>query len=297
MSVFVGLFLRLLNWVPDALAMRIASLAATLLVKRNADIAKVSRINIRHCFPELDREAERARLHDCLTHSALLPFELAYLQHRPIVKLLDKVVAVEGEQLLKDAWHEGNGVVLLMPHFGCWEFLSVYLGQRYSISALYDPPNVAALEASLLNMRERQGATMHPTNTAGMRGLMRGLKAGDVVVVLPDQVPASTASAVVAPFFAQNALTMLLGKRLLKVGSPQVLMAAAWRDLSAGDIRYRLSFERPPAEIYDADDGAHAAAMNTAIEKIVRRDPAQYQWSYKRFRRLGGDQADLYRRQ
>jgi lauroyl/myristoyl acyltransferase len=37
--------------------------------------------------------------------------------------------------------------------------------------------------------------------------------------------------------------------------------------------------------------------MNTAIEKIVRRDPAQYQWSYKRFRRLGGDQADLYRRQ
>ncbi|NCF43904.1 MAG: lipid A biosynthesis acyltransferase [Proteobacteria bacterium] len=297
MSAFVGLFLRLLNWLPDALAIRIAALAATSLIKRNADIARVSRINIRHCFPELDSEAEQARLHDSLLHSALLPFELAYLQHRPINKLLAKIIAVDGEQLLKEAWQEGNGVLLLMPHFGCWEFLSVYLGHGYSISALYDPPNVAALEASMLNMRERQGATMHPTNAAGLRGLMRGLKAGNVVVVLPDQVPTSTASATVAPFFERQALTMLLAKRLLKVGSPQVLMAAAWRDLSAGDIRYRLSFERPPAEIYDEDDGAHAAAMNTAIEKIVRRDPAQYQWSYKRFRRLGKETLDLYRRQ
>ena len=33
------------------------------------------------------------------------------------------------------------------------------------------------------------------------------------------------------------------------------------------------------------------------IEKIVRRDPAQYQWSYKRFRRLGENRPDIYRRQ
>ena len=69
------------------------------------------------------------------------------------------------------------------------EFLSVYLGDQYEISALYDPPNMSALEDSMTKTRERQGATMHPTTGSGLRGLMRGLKSGDLVVVLPDQVP------------------------------------------------------------------------------------------------------------
>ena len=30
---------------------------------------------------------------------------------------------------------------------------------------------------------------MHPTNPAGLRGLVRGMKQGHVVVLLPDQVP------------------------------------------------------------------------------------------------------------
>ena len=48
---------------------------------------------------------------------------------------------------------------------------------------------MSALEDSMTKTRERQGATMHPTTGAGLRGLMRGLKSGDLVVVLPDQVP------------------------------------------------------------------------------------------------------------
>ena len=138
---------------------------------------------------------------------------------------------------------------------------------------------------------------MYPTNASGLRGLMRGLKSGNVVVVLPDQVPTGRGGGVIAPFFGQDALTMLLGKRLMNVGRPTVLMAAAWRELSAEGIRYRLSFDEPAEGLASDQEDIHAAALNASIESIVRRDPAQYQWSYKRFRRLGENRPDLYRRQ
>lgn len=297
MKFFIAGLFRLLNLVPDRWAVRLANVVGGLLVRFNTDMARVSRINIAHCFPELNQASQDDRVRASLSHATLLLFEFAYFQRRPIDQLLEKISAVEGEQRLQRAWQDGNGVILLMPHFGCWEFLSIYLGRAYPISALYDPPNMLALEESIVNTRQRQGANMYPTNASGLRGLMRGLKSGDVVVVLPDQVPAANGGGVVAPFFGQDALTMLLGKRLMNVGRPAVLMAAAWRELSADGIRYRLSFDEPAEGLSSEQEDIHAAALNAGIEKIVRRDPAQYQWSYKRFRRLGENRPDLYRRQ
>ena len=164
----------------------------------------MSRINIAHCFPDLDQGSQDEQVRASLTHASLLLFEFAYLQYRPIDSLLEKISGVEGEQRLQRAWQEGNGVILLMPHFGCWEFLSIYLGRAYPISALYDPPNMAALEESIVNTRQRQGANMYPTTASGLRGLMRGLKSGDVVVVLPDQVPAANGGGVIAPFLVRT---------------------------------------------------------------------------------------------
>ena len=294
--LIAGLF-RLLNLIPDRWAAHLADGIAGLLVRFNTDMARVSRINIAHCFPDLDQASQDHQVRASLAHATLLLFEFAYLQHRPIDQLLEKINGVDGEQHLQRAWQKGNGVILLMPHFGCWEFLSIYLGRVYPISALYDPPNMAALEESIINTRQRQGANMYPTNASGLRGLMRGLKSGNVVVVLPDQVPTGRGGGVIAPFFGQDALTMLLGKRLMNVGRPTVLMAAAWRELSAEGIRYRLSFDEPADGLASDQEDIHAAALNASIESIVRRDPAQYQWSYKRFRRLGENRPDLYRRQ
>ena len=295
-KVLISCLFRVLVWIPDIAAITLSRWIATVLICLRTEVARVSETNLDHCFPELTDLERKQLLHRSLAHAALLIFEFAYFQHRSIPKLLNQIVAVEGAELLQEAWHQGDGVLLFMPHFGCWEFLSIYLGDQYRISALYAPPNLSALEDSMLKMRERQGATMHPTSGAGLRGLMRGLKSGDLVVVLPDQVPVAE-KGVVAPFFGQPARTMLLGKRLMQAGNPRVLMAAAWRELGPEGIGYRLSFTAPADALGSSHDFEYAAALNAAIEAIVRCDPAQYQWSYKRFRRIADDAPDLYRRQ
>ena len=103
---------------------------------------------------------------------------------------------------------------------------------------------------------------------------MRGLKSGDLVVVLPDQVPLEK-NGVVAPFFGKPARTMLLGKRLMQVGQPRVILAAAWREIGSAGIGYRLSFEAPADALHSSQDVEYATALNAGIEAIVRRDPAQ----------------------
>ena len=90
---------------------------------------------------------------------------------------------------------------------------------------------------------------------------------------------------------------MLLGKRLMQVGQPRVILAAAWREIGPDGICYRLSFEAPADALHSPQDVEYATALNAGIESIVRRDPAQYQWSYKRFRRVAEDAKDIYRRQ
>lgn len=297
MNFLVKSVFRLLSLIPETLAISFSRGIAQLLIWFGAHGAKVARTNFDHCFPELTFEAKEKMVLETLASSTLLLFELARLQHRPIDELLESLISVEGEDLLKEAWREGCGVILLMPHFGCWEFLSMYLGNTYPISALYDPPRVSALEDSILAARQRQGAKMHATNTAGLRSLMRGLKSGDLVVLLPDQVPVGSPRPVVAPFFGRKAQTMSLAQRLIRVGAPKVLMAAAWRETAGNRLGYRLCFEEPDQDIYSTDEEVHATALNAAIEAIVQRDLPQYNWMYKRFRGFNDEIDALYRRQ
>ena len=44
---------------------------------------------------------------------------------------------------------------------------------------------------------------------------------------------------------------------------------------------FALRFEPAPAGTADAQEGV--AALNAMVERVARRDPAQYQWTYKRY--------------
>ena len=299
--IFLATFFRwtfwLFSFIPPHWAVAIGRGVARVMIFFNADSYRISKINVDHSLPNKTAQEREQIVFHSLAQTTLLPVEFAHLLHRPIEELMGQIVSVEGEHLLRDAWAEGNGVLMLMPHFGCWEFMSLYLGSDYKVSALYTPPNLPSLEPTILQARERQGATLFPTTAAGLRGLVRGMKAGHVVVLLPDQVPTGEGGGVMSKFFGQDALTMSLAKRIAKVGQPKIIMACAWRSVKSDGIGYNISFELPDSDISSPDEEVYAAALNNSVQKIAEKDLAQYQWSYKRFRRLGPDKEDIYRRQ
>jgi KDO2-lipid IV(A) lauroyltransferase len=254
------------------------------------DAARVTRINLALCFPEVP-DLQRDRLgRESLEQTAQLLTEAGAIFHWSESRWARLAVSIEGDDLLERALSERRGVLLLVPHLGSWEYLSLYLG-RYGVTALYDPPRNRHLEGPLRAARARAGARLLPISRSGLRSLYEALGNGSLVALLPDQVPERSAG-VYADFFGVPALTMTLAWRLIRREDPLVLIGVAIRTCGG----FALRFLEPDQHVRSPDPAIAVAALNRAIEGLVRRSPAQYQWEYKRFKRPPPGRSDCYSR-
>ena len=140
--------------------------------------------------------------------------------------------------------------------------------------------------------RERVGAHLVATGASGVRALHAALQRGGMIGILPDQDPRDGAG-VFAPFFGIPAKSMTLLSRLAARSGAAVFLTTAERLPDAAG--FRLDFERLPEAVGDVDAEQAALALNQALEQRVRRQPAQYQWCYKRFRSQPEGGARFYR--
>ena len=278
MTRFSAAVIRLLARLPLRASRRCAAGLGWLMGRLDTGSARVTRTNLSLCFPGIDK-GERDRLaRRSLEHTACLLFESGPLSHWPRERLERLIVSESGRQTL-DAGLRAGGVLMFVPHFGNWEFLCFALGDTGFVT-LYNPPRLRSLEANLRRSRERFGARMHPTGAGGVRAVYRQLDAGGLVCLLPDQVPEARGG-VYAPFFGRPALTATLAHRLIQRSRPTVMLGSARRVPGGFD----LSYERLGDDFHADDPQVFARAFNGAIEALISRDPAQYQWEYKRFRK------------
>lgn len=189
------------------------------------------------------------------------------------------VVECKRRDLAEAARARGNGIIFLTPHLGCFEIGGLYIAQRMPLTALYRPPKKRWLEPLMIAGRNRWQAVVAPANLKGVRMLYKALARGEAVALLPDQAPGA-GEGVWADFFGRPAYTMTLVRRLQEMSGAAVIMFFAER-LPEGR-GYGLYFEEIPAARLDE------AALNRAIEEQVRRCPAQYLWSYNRYKVPGG---------
>ena len=276
---------RALSWLPLSWARALGAGIGRLGWWLRLPAASVTEANLALSFPELDEHARRDLGRRSLMETCRLACESGFIWHADEGAFADALTVVAGDELLEAARSHPGGTLLLVPHWGNWEVLAFALGPRMPITFLYDPPKIPALEASIIRARTRWGLSLARLGVGGLRQVRRALAAGEAVGVLPDQTPRPDA-AVHAPFFGVDVLTMTLARRLIGPET-QVLMVTVGRSRSG----FELTCERVDDAIRDDDPVVSATVMNAAVERAVRRDLAQYQWEYKRFRprrRRGG---------
>lgn len=294
--IMLRLLLRIVAIIPPRVGYGLSSTIGSSLLFLNTSVAQVVQANLSACFSGLNEEQRLAMAKQVLTHTTFLLFEFGYLTHWSSKKILGRC-RVEGKTLLDEAQDQSRGVILLVPHFGNWEVLSAYLGANYPLSALYAPPKFKALEELIVATRQRQGGTMLPVTTSGLRGVMHALANSGVVAILPDQVPDRSAGGCFSTFYGEPVQTMTLAHRFARRSGALVLMGSAERIFENGALNYIVRIEQPRAGIDDVSEQVHVDALNASIERIVHREPTQYQWGYKRFKRAIDGGANLYRRQ
>jgi len=270
-----------LRALADALARR--------WLRRDARPARIVRRNLEIAYPAL-LPAERAGLQaQVLRGTARQVAETLRLWTRPAAANLQAIRAMHGVEHFDAALAAGRGLIVAAPHFGNWELLNQWLAARTPLAILYAPPDSAVTEAFLQRVRANAAdpgrVTQVRAEGPAIRQLIRRLKDGGVVGILPDQQP-KLGDGAFAPFFGRPALTMTLLPRLAQRTGATVLFAWCER---AGELpggagpAYALHVEAAPEGIADEDAAVGVAALNAAVERIARRDPTQYQWTYKRW--------------
>lgn len=290
--------------VPWAWQQRLGDAIAARAIRRNSREGRVAGRNLELAYPELlpgQREQLRRQI---LRTTARQALETLRLWTRPHADNLAQIREHHGTALLDAAMAAGRGVIVVAPHYGNWELLNQWLAARTPLAILYAPPDSAIGEAFLNRVRAAHapaGAPQRVTQVraegTAVRHLLKRLKDGGVVGILPDQQPKG-GEGTFAPFFGVAALTMTLLGRLAHRTGATVLMAWCERidsDASTGPS-FALHVEPAPAAVADADPAVAVAALNAAVERIARRDPAQYQWTYKRYslRPSGSGDANPY---
>jgi Kdo2-lipid IVA lauroyltransferase/acyltransferase len=113
-----------------------------------------------------------------------------------------------------------------------------------------------------------------------VRQLLKALKSGQVVGLLPDQVP-PRGQGTWAPFFGKPAYTMTLPAKLARqTGAVPLLI---WGERLSFGRGYRAHVSKWD-EAFDTDAQAAAAQLNRHMEALVRECPAQYMWGYARYK-------------
>ena len=196
-----------------------------------------------------------------------------------------------GAALIDDALRAGRGLLLLTPHLGSFELSAQAYAERWGrlkpITVLYRPARHPALRALQERARARPALAAAPADLGGVRQMLRALRRGEAVGLLPDQVPPH-GQGTWAPFFGRPAYSMTLAARLaLQSGAP-VLLARCERLPAGRGYRLSLSPLAEPIPAAAADDEAlqraQAAVINRAMEQQIRQCPEQYLWGYNRYK-------------
>ena len=209
--------------------------------------------------------------------------ELPRLWLHPLEETVRLVREVRGWDYVEAAQAAGKGILFLTPHLGCFEVTAQYYSHRAPISVLYRPPKQAWLQTMIEEGRARPQLYLAPADLSGVRTLIKELRRGEAVGMLPDQAPRRGEGRWI-DFFGRPAYTMTLAGKLSESGAAVVL---AWGERLPDGAGFRLHF-MPPEHPVEGSVEERAACISREMERLILKCPEQYLWGYNRYKQRRG---------
>jgi KDO2-lipid IV(A) lauroyltransferase len=195
---------------------------------------------------------------------------------------LKQWIICEQTDLLCELAKGPRPVVFLTPHLGSFEMTARFLAAYLHITVLYKEPEAAGLKSFMSNIRNAENLSAVPANLGGVKTMLKALKAGRAIGILPDQVPSAGEGRWV-PFFSRPAYTMTLPERLARATNARVVIVVGTplQKQSTGVAYWRF-------ELDEMLETPRPENINKKFEKIILNRPELYLWGYNRYKRPTG---------
>ena len=240
-----------------------------------------TRTNLKICFPEKTQMEIDILTRKSLKETSKSLFEsgkswIAY------PKLdINKLVEVEGKDLILRSLEEGRGVILFTPHIGNIEILINFVANNFKSTIPYTPAKISALDSIMNSARDLMGANMVKADSGGVKSSLITLREGNLIMMASDQVPKKS-NGIISSFFGVSALTVsLISTPSKKTKSPCHSVVCLRQSRGQG---FRIIFSEKINQLNDLDVQDGVNLMNRELEKCIMKAPEQYAWEYKRFK-------------
>lgn len=279
--IAVGI-LHIIYWLPNSVTHAAGRLIGKLTYQFSARKRNIILTNLSIAFPEMPQQEKLRLAKESAIQAGLLVSEFPEVWLGSRREIEQQVIEAKNVEQVTQIRENNQPLVLIAPHIGNWEVLCQWVQLNHPMIALYSPSKLPQVDQLILDARKKFGCKLCSTDAKGIMQLLRGLKQGGFMMMLPDQVPKENAG-IYSLFFDKPAYTMtLLHKLVIKSKAKAVFATCIRRQDKRG---FDIEFEMAHFDVSEADVAIFNLAMNRQIESIVRRHPAQYVWDYKRFRR------------
>lgn len=276
-------FVALLALLPLRLLLVISRGVAFFLGRVVRYRRRVVTENLGRAFPEKSPE-EIAVIRDAfyvhLTDTLMEAFSLLWVSRRALHRRCRP--SQDGLRLMEEIFREGRSVLVLVGHFGNWEYMVPYIGMLSFLSfPVYRPLKNRAANWLIAAIRKRFSDGILPDRQVA-KPLMQLYKRGTpfVLGMAADQYP-GLRHAQWIHFLNQDTAVYYSPEKLARLFDMPVLYL---RMVKQGRGRYDLFPELIARHPKATKEGEITRRYFALLEEDIRRDPTCYLWSHRRWK-------------
>tara|TARA_B100001057_G_scaffold350555_1_gene352059 strand:- start:2106 stop:2981 length:876 start_codon:yes stop_codon:yes gene_type:complete len=279
-SSFFSVFIKVLDLIPYSILLKIGKLLANIFYLIPNKHKKISLINLKQVFPDLNEKELKGLLKKSLFHSLMNFLESGLVWGKKIYMKKLNFIEVKNLEVLERSLNSNRGILLFTPHLGNIEILINFLGSKFNCTIPFTPPKNKLLEDIVTSSRNNSGVNMVNANSQGIREILLKLRNNKVVAIASDQVP-KMGNGIYSKFFNNEIYSMsLLPKLQMHTDCIVHLMYCVRKKNGEG---FSIYFDSPIDLSTDIQHGVDN--MNYQFEKCIMKTPEQYSWEYKKFKR------------
>ena len=281
------LFMRALAPWPLGVVRALGGVLGRLLFLLARRRRRIALTNLRLAFPGLS-EAERL----ALARRNFVYFAQAFLDRSWLWHGDSEVV----RQRLRitgavDDLTRAGAVVMFAPHFYGMDAGGSAIMQQIDRPActIYSTQNNRALDEWMQRGRQRFGDATLLSRTEGVKPIVRALREGKMLYLLPD-MDLGPHESVFVPFYGVPTATVPSLSRFAKLGQARVVPVVT----RLTDFGYEVKVHPAWPDYPTADASADAVLMNQRLQGYIDEMPDQYYWVHKRFKTRPPGEPSMY---
>ena len=249
-----------------------------LSLHKNSSVYKLTMCNIKICFPDLS-DAEKALLaKESFIETFVSGYETLQSWARPIHISGKKIFRIENNYLISQNANK-KGLAIIAIHNRSVDMLLKWINSKTNTTTLYKKVKIKYLDKFVRKQREENNNEVYETNINGVRKIFKAFIDNKVVCLAADQVPKRGMGEYIKFFNTDAYTTTLAASMVHKTRKPAVFICIN----SFENNKLGITIKPCKNNIYN--DSEYKLSLNQSIEELIRINPKDYSWEYKRFKR------------